>query len=93
MAQFKQKYIQEKVDNMMSSYRQTRPPSQYQRQAGHSLTPLLQGKIQYDKLLKKYNMEAVKEELLAHGITFESNTTWRSLIGLLKEDERKKQWK
>eukprot|EP00957_Ditylum_brightwellii_P190058 14468724-Ditylum_brightwellii.AAC.1 len=59
----------------MSSYRQTRPPNQYQRQTGTTLTPLLQGKIQYGKLHKKYNMEAVQEELLAHGVHFEATTT------------------
>eukprot|EP00957_Ditylum_brightwellii_P132868 10132009-Ditylum_brightwellii.AAC.1 len=73
----------------MSSYRQTCPPNQYQRWTGTTLTPLLQGKILYGKLCKKYNMEPVQEELLACGVHFEATATWRSLIGLLKEDERK----
>jgi len=48
----------------------------YQRRSGHTLTPLMEGKIQYRKMLKKHNFEVVRGELRARGLSekFDSST-------------------
>ena len=50
--QFKKERINKKVEHLKSKYHHTPTPNQYQRREGYTLTPLMQGKIQYG-LLKK----------------------------------------
>ena len=54
---------------------------------GYHLTPLLCGKIQYAKMLKKHNFEQVRNECRARNLLFDDKTNYKSLIGLIKNDE------
>ena len=57
---------------------------------GKMLAPLLRNKIQYGKLLKDYNIDAVKNELIARSIVFAPNNGWRVMLNLLKANENLK---
>ena len=53
----------------------------------HTLTSLMQGKMQCGKLRKKDNMEAVSEELRKRSINHNHDTGWKEMIKLLKTHE------
>ena len=86
-AQFKKKRIEKKVNCLKGSYSKNPQPNRFQRREGYTLTPLMQGKIQYGKLRKKYNMEAVSEELRKRSINHNHDTGWMEMIKLLKTHE------
>ena len=48
----------------------------------------MEGKIQIGHMIKKYNMEAVRNELVVRGLEseFDQTTGWRDLLKILKED-------
>ena len=48
----------------------------------------MEGEIQYGKLLKKHNIDAVRGELTARSIQYQSNTNWTEMIKLLKQHEK-----
>ena len=88
--QFKQERIAKKVNRVISWINLDLPPNQYQRRVGQTLTPLMQGKIQYGKLIKKYNIEQIRCELTTRGLNkhFDDETNWTSLLKLLKTNEK-----
>ena len=47
----------------------------------------MEGKIQYGKMRKKDNMNAVSEELRAQLIDFDSEIGWKEMIDFLKAHE------
>ena len=59
----------------------------YERRVGQTLTPLLKGLIQYRKLKKEPNFDAVCAEVLAIHIAFPPNIKWRDLIELLENHD------
>jgi len=59
----------------------------YKCRVGQTPTPLLEGKIRYEKLLKDQNFESVRAEILARHIAFPPEINWRDLIKLLKNDK------
>ena len=87
--QFKKERINRKVDKVKATYFNTPAPNRFQRREGYTLTPLMEGKIQYGKMKKKDNMDAVRDELRVRCISFDSSTGWKEMIKLLKEHERK----
>ena len=62
-------------------------PNSFQRREGYTLTPLMVGKIQYVKMLKRANIDAMREELTARSVTFDIETGWKEMIKLLKNHE------
>ena len=87
--QFKKERIDKKVNRVKASYSNNPLPNRYQRRSGYTLTPLMQGKIQYGKMRKNDNIEAVREELKARLVDFDSNTGWKDMIKLLKTHEKR----
>ena len=57
---------------------------------GQTLTPLIQGKIQYRKLKKKFNIEQVRCELCERGLNekLDDKKNWTTLVKLLKQHEK-----
>eukprot|EP00957_Ditylum_brightwellii_P016552 1244250-Ditylum_brightwellii.AAC.1 len=86
--QFKVERINSKVHHVISKYHNTLAPNVYQQRSGVTLTPLMEGKVQYHKMKKEHNIIAVREELCALGVPFLPSTNWRTLIKLLKENEQ-----
>ena len=86
--QFKKERIEKKVDRMKAGYSKVNLPNRFERREGYTLTPLMQGKIQYGKMRKKENMDAVREELRMRSVDFESDTGWKEMIKLLKANEK-----
>ena len=72
---------------MKACYSNQTAPNRYQRREGYTLTPLMAGKIQYGKMLKKDNMDAVREELTARSLSYDIRTGWKEMINLLKKHE------
>ena len=62
-------------------------PNVHKRRTGQTLTPLISGKVQYAKIVKAHNMQAVRNELTARGFVFNANTTLKAMIKLIKEKE------
>jgi len=60
---FKTKRADEKIRRILSKANENPPPNVYQRRVGQTLTPLIEGRIQYGKLLKRFNLDAVRDEL------------------------------
>ena len=87
--QFKRERINKKVQNLRSNYHNNPAPNQYQRREGYTLTPLMEGRIQYGLLLKTDNADAVRDELLARGVDIPATTGWMVMINMLKENENK----
>eukprot|EP00957_Ditylum_brightwellii_P207655 15353936-Ditylum_brightwellii.AAC.1 len=58
-------HIKKKVNHVISHYHDNLTQSTYQQCTGVMLTPLLQGMVQYHKIKKDHNINAVKEELHA----------------------------
>ena len=71
-----------------AAYQNTQAPNQYQRRREVTLTPLIEGKIRYSKLLMSRNTEAVRGELRKRYIVFRKSTGWRDMIKLLKATRR-----
>ena len=61
----------------------------YKKLTDQSLTPPLEGKIQYHKMKKNHNMEAVRDKLVARNLqaSFTNENNWTSLLELLKQDK------
>ena len=78
------------MDHIKSRIPLSLAPNVYQQRVGQTLTPLIQGKIQYGKLLKKHNIEQVRCELIkrGEGEKFDERTKWTALIKLLKRHEK-----
>ena len=57
--QFKRKRIDKKVEKVTSTYGNNPAPNRYQRREGCTLTPLMEGKIQYSKMIKLHNIDAI----------------------------------
>ena len=87
--QFKRQRIEKKVDNLKERYSNNPAPNRFKRREGYTLTPLMQGKIQYGKMKKKDNIDAVREELKVRLVNFDSNAGWKEMIKLLREHENK----
>ena len=85
--QFKKERIEKKVNHVISTYSKNPAPNRFQRQEGYTLTPLMEGKIQYGKMKKLANIDPVRNELRARSVEFETSTGWKALIKLLKEHE------
>ena len=66
---------------------QGRASRQGSLQIGYELTPLLNGKIQYAKLLRDHNIEYIQKESDSCNLQYNETTNWRDLIKLIKQDE------
>ena len=75
------------MEKVTSTYGNNPAPNRYQRREGCTLTPLMEGKIQYGKMIKVHNIDAIRKELQARSATVDGNTGWLTLIKLLKENE------
>ena len=87
---FKTKRTDEKICHILSKANDNPPPNVYQRRVGQTLTPLIEGQIQYGKLLKRFNLDAVMDKLTKQELRdkFDKKTNWSKLIMLLKEHEK-----
>ena len=85
--QFKKERVDKKVTLVKSKYANTPAPNIYEHRTGQTLTPLIQGKIQYHKMKKEHNLASVRNELLQRNISFNEQTNWTALLKLLKENE------
>ena len=72
---------------MKGHYNNTQDPNRWLRHTGLSLTPLMRNKIQYGKMKKQYNMDAVVGELRAREIAIPHGAEWMNMIALLKTNE------
>ena len=91
-SQFKTHRINSKVEKVVEKALTTPAPNQYERRTGQTLTPLMQGKIQYHKLKKAHNLEQVRNELKERELPFDQTTNWTALLKILKEDEQDKKY-
>ena len=86
--QFKRERIDAKVGKVIRTIPNTPDSNVYERRVGQTLTPrLLEGKIQYGKLLKDPIFDSVRAEVIARSITFPPDINWRDLIKLLMNNE------
>ena len=87
--QFKKERIAKKPTKIISKQNNTPAPNIYERCTGQSLTPLLEGKIQYHKM-KKTRIWKMRGELAACNLqaSFTNETSWTSLLKVLEEDEK-----
>ena len=85
--QFKRKRIEGKVSHIKSKINENRAPNALERMQGQTLTPLMQGKIQYSKITKRDNMDIIKDELRVRSVNFLPEDNWKKLIERLKDDE------
>ena len=92
--QFKYERINNKVEKVIAQVNDNPVLNVYERRAGQTLTPLLDGRIQIGKLKKVHNMEAIRNELTARGMGehFNAETNWTNLLKLLKEHEKDKKY-
>ena len=92
--QFKVERTKKQLDSIITKVNNNPAPNVYERRSGQTLTPLIDGRIQYGKMLKKYNTEAIQGELQARGLgdKFDDKTNWTTLIKLLKEHEKDKRY-
>ena len=86
--QFKKRRIDQKVQKVIATFDQVREHNVYERRQGQTLTPLLMGKIQFGKLKKAHNLNAIRKECLARGLQFDNSTNWKSLISMIKNHEK-----
>ena len=88
--QFKKVRIDEKLNRTRSRMNNDRPLNALQQRSGHTLTPLMEGKIQYYFLTAKDNIAQIRAELEARGLSdkFDEKTKWKHLLLILKEDEK-----
>ena len=82
--QFKKLRINKKVARVKLTAAQQPRSNVYSRRTGQTLTPLMLGKIQYGKLVKRHNIEAIRQELRARRVEFLEKTKWADLIKSLK---------
>ena len=75
-----------------SKYANTPAPNIYEHRTGQTLTPLIQGKIQYHKMKKEHNLAAVRNKLSERNILFNEQTNWTTLLKLLKQNEGDKKY-
>ena len=82
---FKTKRTDKKICRILSKANENPPPNVYQHRVGQTLTPLIEGRIQYGKLLKRFNLDAVRDKLTKRGLRdkFDEKTNWSKLIMLL----------
>ena len=75
-------------------YADTSAANMFERRRGQTLTPLVDGRIQIHKMNRDENIEAVRSELQARGLTqnFDDKSTWTNLLTLLKTDEGDKNY-
>ena len=85
--QFKKERNDKKVAATILTAHIVTRPNIYERRTGQTLTPLISGKIQYAKMKKAYNLEAVRNECTARGIPFDTTTNWTNLVKMIKEHE------
>lgn len=87
--QFKKERNQKRVDHAKDNFRNATNPNRWERRTGETLPPLMEGKIQFGLLIKKYNMEQVRNELVERGLEnkFDQTTGWRDLLKILKDDK------
>ena len=85
--QFKKERIDTKVAGTILTAHVVTRPNIYERRTGQTLTPLISGKIQYAKMKKAYNLEAVRDECTAREIEFDATTNWTNLVKMIKEHE------
>ena len=90
--QFKKERVDKKVTLVKSKYANTPAPNVYERRTGQTLTPLIQGKIQYHKMKKEHNVASVRNELVHRNISFDEGTNWTTLLKLLKANEGDKKY-
>ena len=87
--QFKKERIDKKIQKVKQKYSDRPNPNVYQQRTGQTLTPLILGKIRYHKTKKKHNINAVRGELVARGLTnFDNKTNWLMLLKILKQHEQ-----
>ena len=86
--QFQIERIDKKVNHLKSKFHNTPAPNQYQRREGYTLTPLMEGRIQYGLLKKADNTDAVRGELLARDVDIRATTGWMIMISMLKDNEK-----
>ena len=86
---FKKKRTDNNVNKIISKIGSHVTPNIYERRRGQTLTPLIQGTIQYSKMKRDHNIDFVREELRTRGLerSFDMRTKWTSLLLLLKENE------
>ena len=90
--QFKSKRIESKVEVLKRKAHDTPAPNVYERRTGQTLTPLMQGKIQYHKLKKAHNLAQIRNELTARQLSFDQMMNWTKLISILKQHEGNKKF-
>ena len=66
--QLKKECIDKKVLSIIATSNNNPPPNQYHTRVGQNLTPLIAGRIQYQKLKKIHNMHQIRSELVARGL-------------------------
>ena len=76
-----------KVATVILTTHNINPPNVYNRRTGITLTLLISSKIQFVKMKKVHNMQAVRNECIARGISFEITTNWKKIINMIKEHE------
>ena len=85
--QFEEEMIKRKVALVINTTHKYFFPNVYSRRIGHTLTPLMTGKIQYAKLKKISNMDAIKSELRACELTYTNDTIWTTMTNAIKARE------
>ena len=89
-ALFKTRRNEKSICHIISKAKDNPPPNVHQRRVGQTLTPYMEGRIQYGKLLKKFNLDPIRNELTKRGLSdkFDDKTNWSKLIKLLKANEK-----
>ena len=91
--QFKKERIDKKVSKYKKKEQSTTTRGQRtQHQKKYDLTPLLEGKIQYAKMLREHNIEQVRNKCDACNLTYLPTTNWTELLNLIKADEGDKKY-
>ena len=85
--QSKKVQIEQNVNVFQSNYNKPHIPNALESQQGYHITPLLLGKIQYEKMKRDENINQVWLELQAHNIQFNRTDNWTQLFTLLKSYE------
>ena len=76
------------MQKVIATFNQVCEHNMFEQRQGQTLTPLLMGKIQFGKLKKAYNLDAIRKECLARGLQFDNSTNWKSLISMIKNHEK-----
>ena len=91
------KIKKERIDKKVSEYKNkeqstTTRGQQAQQEINYDITPLLEGKIQYAKMLRDHNIEQVRQECDARNLSYLPTTNWTKLLNLIKSDEGDKKY-